>query len=78
MGLKNMIKLSVRTILFSPASLLTPPPLMSMYHAGIGCSLSAAKVVSGFYGQTRASGRPLATFHSSGSILALNLVALAS
>lgn len=38
---------------FRPASLPAHPPLMLVYHVGIGCSLSAAKVVPGFYGQKK-------------------------
>ena len=38
---------------FRPASLSAHPPLMPVYHVGIGCSLSAAKVVPGFHGQKR-------------------------
>jgi len=38
---------------FRPASLSANPLLMPIYHVGIGCSLSAAKVVPGFYGQKR-------------------------
>ena len=36
-----------------PASLPGHPTLMPVYHVGTGCSLSAAKVVPGFYGQKR-------------------------
>ena len=38
---------------FRPASLPVHPPLMPVYYIGIGCSLSAAKIVLGFYGQKR-------------------------
>ena len=41
---------------FRPASPSAHPPLMPVYYVGIGCSLSAAKVVPGFHGQKR-SGR---------------------
>jgi len=41
---------------FYPTSLPAHPPLMPVYHVGLGCSLSVTKVVSGFYGQKR-SGR---------------------
>ena len=49
---------------------------MSVYHVVIGCSLSAAKVVLGFYGQKGRGGKPFRRqsphFHFiAGSILAL-------
>ena len=48
-----MMKYSLRRLrfLFCPASLSAHPPLMPVYHVGISCSLSAAKVIPDFYGQ---------------------------